>query len=123
MTLAVIGTLVAESLTTDAVIELGLTLRRLHRIAIADPAPDQPCVWTLIDFTCADTDVEEFARQLARGMRIGPWYCDFATTTTKYVVLAGKIFTYARGSAAGYTEAAEYARGMGVPEAQLDWPA
>jgi hypothetical protein len=37
------------------------------------------------------------------------------------VVFAGKVFRYPRGNSAGRAEAQEYARSMGIPEAQLDW--
>lgn len=120
--MAVIGTLVAESLRPGAVVELGLTLRRLQRVAVTDVAAGQPSVWTLVDFTCADTDAEAFARQLAAGLNPGPWYTDFATGETKYVVFAGRVFAYRRGDRVSYTEAAAYARSVGVPETQLDWP-
>lgn len=118
----VIGTLVAESIRPEGLVELGLTLRRLHRITVGVPAPDQPQVWTLIDFTCADEDVDAFAAQLAGALSAGSWYCDFATASTKYVVFKDKIFSYHRGSSLGQAEAIAYARSVGVPEAQLDWP-
>jgi len=118
----VIGTLVAESLAPTAVIEIGLTLRRLHRITVQDPADGQPAIWTLIDFTCPADDVDPFAEQLAAGLAAGPWYLDMATDTTKYVIFAGKTYAFPRGDAAGNQEAVEYARSVGVPEAQLDWP-
>lgn len=121
--MAVIGTLVAESLRPQAVLELGLLLRRIHRVTVDAPAEGQPAVWTLIDFTCADEDVDAFADQLAQAMSAGRWYCDFATDKTKYAVFAGKIFAYERGDKAAQLEAKAYARRVGVSEAQLDWPA
>lgn len=120
---AVTGTLVAESLAPGGVIEMGLMLRRLQRIMVDRPAPDQPKEWTLIDFTCPDEAAGEFARQLAAAMRPGAWYCDYSTNDTKYVVFSGLVMSYPRGDADGYAKAASYARSIGVPEAQLDWPA
>jgi hypothetical protein len=79
-------------------------------------------VWTLIDFTCPDEEVERFARTLSAALQTGPWYADFATATAKYVVFAGRIFTYDRQDLTGRAEAIAYARSVGVPEAQVDWP-
>jgi len=52
----------------------------------------------------------------------GKWYAGYATATTKYVVFAGRIFRYQRGDQAARAQAIAYARTVGVPEAQLDWP-
>ncbi len=120
--MAVTGTLVAESLAPGSVIEFGLTLRRLQRIAVGNATPDQPGEWTLVDFTCPDDGAQDFAAQLAAAMRAGSWYCDFATDDTKYVVFSGAVMSYPRGDEDGYRKAAAYARSVGVPEAQLDWP-
>jgi hypothetical protein len=117
----VVGTLVAESLEPGRVIEFGLTLRRLQRIEVDSPAPDQPVEWTLIDFMCPDDGVEEFARQLSQAMRAGSWYCDFSSDQTKFVVFSDRMFAFARGDRAANQEAIAYARTVGVPEAQLDW--
>jgi hypothetical protein len=119
--MAAIGTLIAESLRPGALIELGLTLRRLQRVTISDAAAGQPPVWTLIDFTCPDDLAGGFAEQLAAAMDTGPWYADYGTDETKYVVFAGRVFAFARGDRAANQEAIAYARTVGVPEAQLDW--
>lgn len=120
--MAVIGTLIAESLKPDAILELPLTLRRLHRVAVGQPAHGQPAVWTLIDFTCDPDDVATFAEQLASALDDGPWYVDLATDTTKFVVFAGRQFAFTRNDSAANQQAIEYARSIGIPEAQLDWP-
>jgi hypothetical protein len=70
------------------VISVPLTLRRLHRIVVERPAAGQPSVWTLIDFTCVNTDTDTLAEQLAASLNPGPWYVDVATSTTKYVIFA-----------------------------------
>jgi len=119
--MAAIGTLIAESLRPGALIELGLTLRRLQRVTVSDSAAGQPPVWTLIDFTCPDDLAGGFAEQLAAAMDSGPWYADYSTDETKYVVFAGKVIAYPQGDAEGYKQAVEHARAIGVPEAQLDW--
>lgn len=115
------GTLVADGLAPGMALECGFTVRRLQRISVASPAPDQPSEWTLIDFCCPDDAVGLFTQQLADAMRAGSWYCDFSSESTKYVVFAGRIFAFDRNDATANAEAVEYARGIGIPEAQLDW--
>ena len=53
--------------------------------------------------------------------RTGGWYCDFRNDTETFVVFAGRTFHY-RGDEPGRAAVAEYARSVGVPEEQLDWP-
>jgi hypothetical protein len=50
------------------------------------------------------------------------WYCDYRSDTETFVVFADRVFRYARGDPAGRAAAADYARSVGVPVAQLDWP-
>jgi hypothetical protein len=121
--MAVTGTLVAESLAVGTVIDVPLTLRRLQRITAFNAGGDQPGHWTLIDFACGEEDADRFAEQLAAALAPGRWYADYATDTTKYVVFSGRVFTYPRRDKDGRAAAVAYARGVGVPEAQLDWPA
>ena len=37
-------------------------------------------------------------------------------------MFADHVFRYPRGAAEGRAQAASYARTIGVPEAQIDWP-
>ena len=53
---------------------------------------------------------------------VGHWYCDFRSDTETFVVFADRVFRYPRGGAEGRAQAAGYARTIGVPEAQIDWP-
>jgi len=48
--------------------------------------------------------------------------CDFRTTDETFVVFSGRIFHYPRGDRLRRSEAEDYGRSVGVPEAQLDWP-
>ncbi|MEW2385539.1 hypothetical protein AB0873_26100 [Micromonospora sp. NPDC047707] len=116
------GTLVVESLALNTAIDVPLNLRRIHRIPAWNAASGQPAQWTLIDFTCPDDVGDELARQLAAALAPGRWYADYATDTTSWVVFAGRVFTYPRGDDTGRQEASTYARTIGVPEAQIDWP-
>jgi len=102
--------------------DVPLTLRRLSRLPITAPADGQPATWTLIDYTCPDEHIDAFAGQLAGALAEGPWYADFSTDTTKYVVFAGRVFRYPRHDQPGRAAALAHARAADVPEAQLDWP-
>jgi hypothetical protein len=122
--MAVVGTLIAESLQVDAVIEgVQLAVTRIARVDAGDVAVGQPRMWTFIEFAAHEEDVDVLARSLERALRReGGWYCDFRSETETFVVFAGRTFRYARGDGAGRADATSYARAVGVPEAQLDWP-
>ncbi|MBX7268786.1 hypothetical protein KIF24_24050 [Micromonospora sp. Llam7] len=116
------GALVVESQALNATIDVPLTLRRIHRLPAWSATGEQPSQWTLIDFTCPDDVGDELARQFAAALFPGRWYVDYATDSTSWVVFAGRVFTDPRGDDTGRQEAITYARDVGVPEAQLDWP-
>jgi hypothetical protein len=120
---SLVGGLIAESLRIGAVLDMPLTVTRISRADVGDVDAGQPRTWTFIDFEVADTDAERLAHALERALETrGGWYCDFRTETETFVVLAGRTFRYPRGDESGRAEAADYARSVGVPEAQLDWP-
>ncbi len=78
-------------------------------------------MWTLLDFTCDEGLGDELAAQLSVGLLPGPWYADWTVGPAKQVVFAGRIFKVDRQDAVGLAAVREYARAVGVPEAQLDW--
>jgi hypothetical protein len=122
MTLA--GTLIAESLRVRSVLEdIPLTVAKISRSDLGDVAAGQPRTWTFIEFEAADQDAERLANALEGVLEHAcGWYCDFHNDQETFVVFAGRTFRYPRGDESGRGEAAEYARSVGVPEAQLDWP-
>jgi hypothetical protein len=122
MTLA--GTLIAESLRLGSVFEdIALTVAKISRADLGDAAAGQPRTWTFVEFDAADEDAERLAKALERVLeRSGGWYCDFHNDQETFVVVGGRTFRYPRGDESGRGKAAEYARSVGVPEAQLDWP-
>jgi hypothetical protein len=122
MTLA--GTLIAESLRVGSVLEdIALTVAKISRSDLGDVAAGQPLTWTFVEFDAADEDANRLASALERVLeRPGGWYCDFHNDQETFVVFAGGTFRYPHGDESGRGEAAEYARSVGVPEAQLDWP-
>ncbi|GAA1408432.1 hypothetical protein ACFQZ4_45825 [Catellatospora coxensis] len=78
--------------------------------------------WTLIDFTCAEADIDRFADQLAAALSPGPWYADFGVADKRHVVFAGRKFVINRGDRDQHQRVVAYATSVGVPSAQLDWP-
>ena len=115
------GALIVESLRVGATLTVPLRVRALSRFRVADATPEQPPVWTLLEFEADDTYADELASALSAALGEIGWYANFQTWSTLYVVFAGRVFAYARGDEAADREAREYARSVGVPETQLDW--
>jgi hypothetical protein len=121
---SLIGGLIGESLRTGAALEgLRLTVTKVSRIEAGDVDAGQPRLWTFVEFEADERDIEALITALERTLeKEGGWYCDFRTDDETFVVFAGRAFRYPRGDAVGRAAAADYARSVGVPEAQLDWP-
>jgi hypothetical protein len=118
------GTLLAESLREGAKLEgIPLLVRAIRRADIGDPSVGQPRLWTLIEFEIADEAVTALAEALSVALAPGPWYCDLRSDEQTVVVFADRIFRYPRGDQTGRESAEAHARGVGVPDAQIDWPA
>ncbi len=118
------GTLVSESMRVGTQVSgiSGLTLVVVRRVEVASASTDQPRRWTLIEFESTDENAGALADTFAAVLDQPAWFVDFQTDTEQFVVFAGRVFRYARGDASGRAAARAYARGLGVPEAQLDWP-
>jgi len=116
------GAIVSESLKSGAVIE-GYELRvtRLSRYDVGEVPDYQPSTWTLIEFEADDEVSDALAQRLKKDLREPGWYANWYSDAEAVVVFAEKVFRYKRGSKAGRKKAQQYARDLGVPEAQLDW--
>ena len=118
------GALLAESLRVDAPFELaGLTLVRVLRQDVSQSAtPDQPPMWTLLEFEAEDHVAGQLADALAGAlMAEGGWYANFTVGEEHVVVFAERIFRYQRGDGSARAEVEAYARQVGVPAHQMDW--
>jgi hypothetical protein len=120
--LPIVSTLVVESLALNTVVDMPLTLWLIHRIPGWSATGDQPAQGTLIDFTCPDNAGHGLARQIPAALAPGRWYAAYTTDATTWVVFADRVFAYPRGDGTGRQRAIAYARDVGVPESQLDWP-
>jgi hypothetical protein len=118
------GGLIAESLRVGAVLEgLRMTVTKVWRADVGNVDVGQPRTWTFIDFEVDDEEIPRLAAALENGLdRVGGWYCDFRTATETFVVFSGRTLRYPRGDNDGRGAASTYARSVGVPEEQLDWP-
>ena len=121
--MAIVGTLVAESLRDDAVLT-GVTLQvgNIVRVAAGDPTVGQPLLWTLLEFEAPVDHYDALVVQLARAVRPGPWYCDVRTDDEIAVVFADRALRYRRGDAEARARAEQFALSRGVPRGQVDWP-
>lgn len=123
-TMTLTGGLIGESLRVGTVLEgVPLTVEKIYRADAGDQAAGQPLTWTLIEFAIPDDQADALARALSEALepRLG-WYCDFRSNDETFVVFADRLFRYPRGDQTSRAEVETYARSMGVPERQLDWP-
>lgn len=117
------GVLIIESLRPVVELtDLAFTVGTISRIRPEIRSAGQPATWTLIHFEADDTVADRLATALADALEAGPWYVDFHTATTTYVIFSGRIFSYHRDESGGRRDSAiAHARSVGVPEPQLDW--
>lgn len=118
------GALIGESLQPGAVLEnIPLTAVKIYRAELGVAEAGQPACWTVVEFEVPGVRAAQLAEVLS-GMLVteGGWYCDFRSDAEVFVVFSGRVFRYSYGDGGGRAEAEEYARSMGVPPAQLDWP-
>ena len=118
------GTLIGESVRVGAALEgVLLTVEKIYRADAGDQAAGQPLTWTFIEFAIPDDRAEALAEALSRALepQFG-WYCDFRSHDKTFVVFSQRIFRYPRGNQAARAEVEAYARSVGVPESELDWP-
>ena len=117
------GTLIAESLRVGTTLaDLNLTVRKVSRYRAGGTTPEQPEIWTTLDFEADESDASELAEVFAQVLDQPGWYVNFQSPAESFVVFPGKIFRYPRGDAAGRAAARAHGRQLAIPEPQLDWP-
>ena len=116
------GTLIAESLRVGTTLaDLNLTVRKISRYRAGGTTPDQPGIWTALDFESGESDARELAEAFAGVLDQPGWYVNFQSAAESFVVFPGKIFRYPRGDAAGRAAAQAHGRQLAIPDPQLDW--
>ena len=117
------GTLIAESLRVGTNLDnLKLTVRKISRYRAGGTTPDQPDIWTTLEFEAEEARGEELAQAFADALDQPGWYVNFESPAENFVVFPGRIFRYPRGDAAGRAAAQAHGRRLAIPERQLDWP-
>ena len=116
------GTLIAESLRVGTTLaDLNLIVRKISRYRAGGATPDQPDIWTALDFEADNRDARELAEAFAGVLDQPGWYVNFQSPAESFIVFPGKIFRYPRGDAAGRATAQAHGRRLGIPDPQLDW--
>lgn len=116
------GTLIAESLRIGTNLEnLKLTVRKISRYRARGTTPDQPDIWTTLDFEAGEAGARELAEAFADALDQPGWYVNFESPTESFVVFPGRIFRYPRGDQDGRAAAQAHGRQLAIPEPQLDW--
>jgi hypothetical protein len=116
------GTLIAESLRVGTTLaDMNLIVRKISRYRAGGTTPDQPGIWTTLDFEADEGGAGELAEVFAGVLDQPGWYVNFQSPAESFVVFPGKIFRYPRGDAAGRAAAQAHGRQLAIPEAQLDW--
>jgi hypothetical protein len=118
-----LGYVLVESMRPGTRLEgLPLTLKKIERYAVSSATPDQPSVWTTVEFDFPEAEAGRLAESLAGVLdEHGGWYSHFNVSGETFVIYARRVFRYASGDKAARAEAEEYGRSVGVPEPQLDW--
>jgi hypothetical protein len=118
-----LGYVLVESMRPGSRLEgLPLTLEKIERYAVSSATPDQPSIWTTVEFAFAEPEADRLAEALAGVLEEhGGWYSHFNVKGETFVIYAGRVFRYTSGDKAARAEAEEYGRSVGVPEPQLDW--
>jgi hypothetical protein len=116
------GVLIAESLRVGAKVDgIPLVVRAIYRVAPPSVAPEQPPIWTMIEFEVEDGGAEALAIALTTTLDQPGWYCDYQSKDEHIVAFPQRSFRYRRGDQEARAEAQAYGRSVGLPEAQLDW--
>jgi hypothetical protein len=117
------GYIIAESMRPGTQLQgIPPRLTSVERHAVKNPAPDQPSVWTTIEFEFPGKEAERVADALAEVLQEhGGWYTDFELGGEEFVIFPRRIFRYGRGDEAARAKAQAYGRSVGVPAPQLDW--
>jgi hypothetical protein len=118
-----LGYVLVESMRLGSGLEgLPLTLTKIERYPVRNATPEQPSVWTTVEFQFPEEEAGRLADALADVLEEkGGWYSHFNVNGETFVIYAGRVFRYPSGDKAGRAEAEDYGRSVGVPEQQLDW--
>ncbi len=116
------GVIIEESLRDMTILkELRLVSQEIEEVTERENTP-WLSKWTLDTVEIPEEKIEEYAERLSQLIdtsHCNDWYCDFRNEKYHYVIFSNKVFQLDRASKQDYVEMQEYARELGLPEAQL----
>ena len=116
------GGLIAESIRVGTRLDgLPMLITRISRRAVDNATPDQPNVWTMIEFEVDASHAEQLATALSQVLNEPGWYTDVQSESDVFVAFPGRVFRYRRGDRQALAEVQIHARTLGIPDSQLDW--
>src|ERR1700733_10466703 len=116
------GPLIRESLRVGTSLEdLNLTVRKISRYQVTGATPEQPDIWTALEFEAEEAEADGLARAFADVLDEPAWYANFQSPAESFIVFPGRVFRYPRGEEEGREQAQAYGWQNGIPEPQLDW--
>lgn len=112
------GTLIKESITDDALIDL----LHVHKVELWKTG-GTPRYWTALYFS---SDHKDFPYQASRVMiadpeRGGNWFVDFKAGNQKYIVFKDKILKYRIGHQTEKESVCAECRKLGISDAEMNW--
>jgi len=112
------GTLIKESLTDDAILDL----LNVHKIELWNTG-GKPRYWTVLFFT---SDKMDFPEQISKVMAADPnnggnWFVDFKAGNTKYIVFKDKILKYQIGNKSEKDYVCCECRKLGISDDEMNW--
>ena len=89
-----LGYVLVESMRPGTRLEgLPLTLTKIERYPVRNATPDQPSVWTTVEFRFPEEEAGRLADALAGVLdEHGGWYSHFNVNGETFVVYAGRVF-------------------------------
>ena len=116
------GVIIEESLTNSSIIEeLNIIQKEVENITEKEGTPwlDK---WTMYTVEIDSKDIDNICKRLSKLIdekHCSDWYCDFKNSDFHYVVFSNKVFKLNRKSKKDYLDMQEYAKKVGLMEAQL----
>lgn len=110
------GLLIKESLSDERILDF-VEIKKVEIWATSN----KPKYWTAVSFVsnCFDFP-EKLSKALSGGSGI-PWYVDFKTESTKYIVLKDLVLKYEIGNSGEKEHVIRRCTELGIPTKQLDW--
>ena len=114
------GLIILESLTNPDFVNT-LKVSKHETWNVENSAKDQPSVWNVLNIEIQSKDIKEVVQKLSSLLKKGKWYINIDDSKVFYIIFRDKVFKYSEGDSATREAAKAYARGLEIPESQIDW--